>query len=677
MTEKEKQQSANNNQSAEQKLNKKPRGTLNTQQRNTRKRSESKERQAAEQQTEQASAQAKKPQQNKRPAAKKTSNLNPQGVANKQSSSANNNAAITKPAVNKTATKRLSATEAPRRNKKVIEKGTEIPLYIIPLGGLEEVGKNLNLIECEGDMIMIDCGAIFPDDEMFGVDLVIPDFTYVVENKNNIKGIFITHGHEDHIGAIPYLLKQVNLPIYGTKLTLGLISNKLKEHGLLQTTVMHTILPGDRIHAGCFVVEPFHVNHSIPDAVGFGIESPAGIVIATGDFKIDYTPIACGVMDLSKLAEYGERGVLALMSDSTNAERPGFSRSDRTVKSSFEGLFDKAKGKRIIIATFASNIYRIQQIIDLAEETGRKVVVFGRSMVNNTEMALELGYLHTPKDIMISTDEMKNYNPEDLVIVTTGSQGEALAALSRMSAGLHRDVHVGAGDFIIISATPIPGNEKGVSKVVNNLMMLGAEVIYESMYDVHVSGHAYQDEQKLVLSLVKPKYFFPVHGEFRHLKKHAILAQEVGVSPENVIYGSNGDVWRLNKNEAVLESKVPADGILVDGIGVGDVGSVVLRDRTLLAQDGLVVVAVTMDKITREIAAGPEIFSRGFVYVKEADQLMKEARKVVVRTISTAKPEDLSRDYFGLKNKLREQLSQFIYKSNKRKPMMLAIVLEV
>lgn len=624
--------------------------------------------------------------QTSKPAAKQTAK---QPAQNNKRKPANNSAKNTTKTNNNTANnkshlqfdqvppERLSATEAPRRFQKTVQKGTDVPLHIIPLGGLEEVGKNVTLYECQGDMIMVDCGAIFPDDELLGVDLVIPDFTYVIENQDKIKGVFITHGHEDHIGAIPYLLKKVNLPIYGTKLTLGLISNKLKEHGLLQTTKLMQILPGDRIKAGCFTVEPFHVNHSIPDAVGFGIDSPAGLVVTTGDFKIDYTPIACGVMDLSKLAEYGERGVLALLSDSTNAERPGFSRSDRTVGASFASLFKKAEGKRIIIASFASNIYRIQQILDLAEQTNRKVVVFGRSMVNNTEMAFDLGYLHAKADLMIAPDQMKHYNPEELVIVTTGSQGEPLAALSRMSMGMHRDVHVGSEDFIIISATPIPGNEKGVSKTVNNLMMLGAEVIYESMYDVHVSGHAYQDEQKLVLSLVKPKYFFPVHGEFRQLKKHAILAEGVGVDPKNVLFGSNGDVWRLNKDDAVLESKVPAEGVLVDGLGVGDVGSVVLRDRTLLAQDGLVMVAVSIDKLTKSVVAGPEIFSRGFVYVKEADQLMKEARKVVTRTLNTAKPEDYAKDYYGLKNKLREQLSQFIYKSTKRTPMMLAIVMEV
>lgn len=563
------------------------------------------------------------------------------------------------------------------KGKKGGAQDTAVPLRIIPLGGLGEVGKNVTLYECLGDMIMVDCGAIFPDEEMLGVDLVIPDFTYVVQNKDKIRGLLITHGHEDHIGAIPYLLKQVNLPIYGTRLTLGLIENKLKEHGLAQSTKLIPILPGDKLHFGCITVEPIHVNHSIPDAVAFAIDTPAGVAIATGDFKIDYTPIACGVTDLPKLAEYGQKGVLALLADSTNAERPGFSRSERTVGASFAALFSKAGNKRILIATFASNIYRIQQILDMAAQYGRKVAVFGRSMVNNTNMAFELGYLHAPEGLVIDADTINRYPPEKLVIVTTGSQGEPLAALSRMAAGLHRNVRVGVGDFIIISATPIPGNEKGVGKVVNGLMMLGAEVIYESMYDVHVSGHAYQDEQKLILSLVRPKYFIPVHGEFKHLKKHAMLAQSVGVEQNHILIAKTGDVIRLTQNSAVIESEVTAGQVLVDGLGVGDVGSTVLRDRQLLSQDGLVIVAASIDSVTGELVSGPEIVSRGFVYVKESELLMREARGVVKTVFDRSRADAGTKDTAALKNRVREQISQFIYRKTKRSPIILPIIMEI
>ena len=629
---------------------------------------------------EQAPSQQKKaPGAKEKPAGQKNAPAQKGGAGKKNTAGQKNNAAP-KGGPRSTAAAGEGGQKrrrAPGKGKKTAVQDTAVPMRIIPLGGLGEVGKNVTLYECLGDMVMVDCGAIFPDDDMFGVDLVIPDFTYVVQNKDKIKGIFITHGHEDHIGALPYLLRQVNLPIYGTRLTLGLIENKLREHGLLQSTKLIPILPGDKIHLGCLVVEPIHVNHSIPDAVAYAIDSPAGVAIATGDYKIDYTPIACGVTDLSKFAEYGKKGVLALLADSTNSERPGFSRSERTVGASFAGLFSRAGNKRIIIATFASNLYRIQQILDMAAQYGRKVAVYGRSMVNNTNMAFELGYLHAPEGLVIDVDSINKYPPEKVVLVTTGSQGEPLAALSRMAAGLHRSVRVGAGDFIIISATPIPGNEKGVSKVVNGLMMLGAEVIYESMYDVHVSGHAYQDEQKLMLSLVKPQYFIPVHGEFKHLKKHAMLAEGVGVPKENVIIAKTGDVLRLTQNSAVIESEVTAGQVFVDGLGVGDVGSVVLRDRQLLSEDGLVIVSAAVDTATGEVVSGPEIVSRGFVYVKESEQLMREARTVVKNVFARCKREEYLKDMNGVRARVRDQISQFIYRKTKRSPMILPIIMEV
>ena len=552
-----------------------------------------------------------------------------------------------------------------------------VPMHICPLGGLGEVGKNITLYECQGDMILVDCGLVFPDADMFGVDLVIPDFTYVLENKDRIKGLFITHGHEDHIGSLPYLLKKFNVPIYAARLTIGLIKNKLEEHGLASSAVFHEIRPRQKVKLGCFTVEPIHVNHSIPDALAFAIECPAGVVIHTGDFKVDYTPLSGdAVTDLSTIAEYGRKGVLALLSDSTNAERPGFTATEQKVAAGVRSLFARAQNKRIIIATFASNIYRVQQIIDLAVEDGRKVAFSGRSMVNNTAMAQELGYMHIPEGTLISIDEINQYPPEQVVLVTTGSQGEPLSALSRMASCSHRQVRVGPGDFIIISAKPIPGNEKSVTKIVNGLLLLGAEVIYESMYDVHVSGHACQEEQKLMLTLTRPKYFLPVHGEYKQLKKHAITAASLGIPTSNILIAENGSNIILSQDEMKLGEPVTAGAVMVDGLGVGDVGNVVLRDRKHLSEDGLVIIVATVDSKTGKVLAGPDLVSRGFVYVRENESLMDGAQSIVETALDRCVDEHV-RDWNSVKTRVREALSSYIYRRTKRSPMILPILMEV
>ena len=549
-------------------------------------------------------------------------------------------------------------------------------IRLIPLGGLNEIGKNMTVYECKGDMFIVDCGNTFPDSEMFGVDLVIPDFSYVVENKDKIKGIIITHGHEDHIGALPYLLKEVNLPVYATRLTKGLIENKLSEHQLKSPAEITVIRPGDRIQMGCMTVVPIHVNHSIPDAVGLAIESPAGVVITTGDFKIDYTPPQGETTDLSTFAKYGSEGVLAFLSDSTNAERRGNSASEKTVGKSFEGFFEKAGNKRIIIATFASNIYRIQQILDLAVQHKRKGAVSGRSMMNNIAMAFELGYLTAPENVVIEPEKVKDYEPGQIVLITTGSQGEPLSALARMAGGTHRQFSIGPNDFIIISATPIPGNEKMVTKVVNGLLKQGADVIYESMYDVHVSGHACQEELKLMLNLVKPQYFIPVHGEYKHLRKHAMLAEGAGIPKENIIMANTGEVLRIDRKGITVEESITSGQVLVDGYGVGDVGSVVLRDRRHLSQDGIVVVVFTVDGYSDQLLSGPDIISRGFVYVKESEALISEARMAARRVIEKYEHYDY-KDWSVIKSKIRDQVSNVLYKKTKRSPMVLPIVMEV
>ena len=565
-----------------------------------------------------------------------------------------------------------------RRQNAALYEDPAIPMHICPLGGLGEVGKNITLYECQGDMILVDCGLVFPDEEMFGVDLVIPDFTYVLENKDRIKGLFITHGHEDHIGALPYLLKKFNVPIYTAKLTIGLIKNKLEEHGLASSAVFHEIRPRQKVKLGCFTVEPIHVNHSIPDALAFAIECPAGVVIHTGDFKIDYTPLSGdAVTDLSTIAEYGRRGVLALLADSTNAERPGFTATEQTVAEGVRRLFVRAQKRRIIVATFASNIYRIQQIIELAMESGRKVAVSGRSMVSNTEMARELGYIRVPDNVLIDVEEVNKYPPEKVVLITTGSQGEPLSALSRMAQASHRNVKVGPSDFIIISARPIPGNEKTVTKVVNGLLSLGAEVIYENMYDTHVSGHACQEEQKLMLTLAHPQYFLPVHGEFKQLKRHAETAEHLGYIPrQNIYIAENGQNIRLSQDGLTLEGTVPSGAVMVDGYGVGDVGNVVLRDRHHLSEDGIIVVTVAVDGRTGQVVSGPELVSRGFVYVRESEELLAGARTQVEMALDRSLAENVH-DWAGVKARVREALSNYIYRRTKRSPMILPILLEV
>ncbi len=550
------------------------------------------------------------------------------------------------------------------------------PLKIIPLGGLGEIGKNITLYEYDGDMMLVDCGMAFPDEEMPGIDIVIPDFTYVLENKDKIKGLVVTHGHEDHIGAIPYLLRNFNVPIYATRLTVGLIEGKLREHKLLNEAKLNVTNPGDTVRLGKFEIEFIHVNHSIPDAVGFAITCPAGTVVQTGDFKIDTTPIDDYVIDIGRFAELGKKGVLALMSDSTNAERPGFTPSERIVGDSFSNLFKKAENHRILVATFSSNIHRIQQIIDEACRCGRKVAVSGRSMMNVVSVAAELGYLNVPKDVLIDIETIKNYPPEELVIVTTGSQGEPLSALHRIAFSDHRQVEIIPGDMIIISATPIPGNEKLVSKVVNELMKRGANVVYERMYDVHVSGHACQEELKLMMSIVKPKYFIPLHGEQKHLMKHAMLARQMGIPEENILIADIGDVIEVSRAALKSTETVQAGRVLVDGLGVGDVGSIVLRDRKHLADDGIIIIAVSIDGVTREVVSGPDVVSRGFVYVKESERLMHDIDELVCDILEGCYVDGI-RDWSTIKTRIKDRTARFVSAKTRRSPMILPIIMEV
>ena len=572
--------------------------------------------------------------------------------------------------------KKSSAPKSEKRTRTQKPPKNLNPLRITPLGGLGEIGKNITLYEYGDDMFLVDCGMSFPDEEMPGIDIVIPDFSYVVKNIDKIKGLVVTHGHEDHIGGIPYLLKECNIPVYGTALTIGLIEGKLSEHKLLGSAKLNVVKPGDVVKFGAFSVEFIHVNHSIPDAVALAIETPIGTVVQTGDFKIDTTPIDGEVIDLARFGELGKNGVLALLSDSTNAERPGFTPSESIVGESFSTLFKKAENKRIIVATFSSNIHRVQQIIDEAVRCGRKVAVSGRSMENVVQVASELGYLTVPDGVLISIDMIKNYQPSQLVIVTTGSQGEPMSALHRMAFGDHRKVSVGAGDFIIISATPIPGNEKLVTKVINELLKLNAQVVYEKMYDVHVSGHACQEELKLMLNLTKPKFFIPVHGEQKHLVKHAALAESVGVKHENTLKTTNGKVIEITQDSMKVTESVQAGSILVDGFGVGDVGNVVLRDRKHLAEDGIIVVAVSVDSVTREVIAGPEIITRGFVYVKEAERLMDDTREVACDILERCYVNNI-RDWGMVKSRVRDGLSRHLYEQTGRSPMILPVILEI
>ncbi|MBQ8350392.1 MAG: ribonuclease J [Ruminococcus sp.] len=549
------------------------------------------------------------------------------------------------------------------------------PVRIIPLGGLNEIGKNMTVFECSNDIFILDCGLAFPDADMPGVDIVIPDFTYVERNKDKIRGIVITHGHEDHIGGLAYLLKKINVPVYGTRLTIGLIEGKLREHGLYGKVTLNVVQPKKTVKMGCMAVEFIKVNHSIPDAVGMAIHTPAGIIVHTGDFKVDYSPIDGEIIDLARFGELGSRGVLALMADSTNAERPGYTHSERTVGESFDRLFKMGEGKRIIIATFSSNIHRVQQIINSAERYGRKVAVFGRSMINVINTAIELGYLKVPDGIIIDIEMMNRYESERIVLITTGSQGEPMSALTRMAMNDHKKVNITPMDFIIISATPIPGNEKFVTRVVNELMKSGAEVVYEAMYEVHVSGHACQEELKLLLALTKPKFFIPVHGEYKHLKKHAGLALQMGIPENNVIIAEIGNVIETDGSRMSVVSQVPAGRVLVDGLGVGDVGSIVLRDRKHLAQDGLIIIVIGIERATNEIVAGPDIISRGFVYVRESEELMVEAKLLLNSVLTSCSYAEL-REWNALKGKLRDALSDYIYQKTKRSPMILPIIME-
>ncbi len=548
-------------------------------------------------------------------------------------------------------------------------------LKIIPLGGLGEIGKNITAFEYGEDIIVIDCGLAFPEDEMLGIDLVIPDVSYLVKNKDKVKGFVITHGHEDHIGALPYVLRDINVPVFGTKLTLGLIQYKLEEHGMINDVVLQNVMQGQTIELGTFRVEFIRSTHSIADSVAVAVHTPVGVIVHTSDFKIDYTPIEGEPMDFARLAELGKSGVLLLMADSTNVERPGYTMSERTVGDTFEEIFMNAKS-RILVATFASNVHRVQQVINASVKFGRKVAICGRSMVNVVKVAMNLGYLTVPEGVMVDIDNIDKYPPEKLVIITTGSQGEPMSALSRMAASEHKKVEIVPGDLVIISANPIPGNEKFISKVINDLFKKGAEVIYESLADIHVSGHACQEELKLIHSLVKPKFFFPVHGEYRHLKQHANLAHKLGMPMERIFIMDIGKVLELTEDSAKINGNVASGKVLVDGLGVGDVGNIVLRDRKHLSQDGLIVVVITLEGDSGNVVAGPDIISRGFVYVRESENLMEEVKEVTKQALVKCE-EKKKNDWASKKNIIKDTLRDYLYEKTKRKPMILPIIMEV
>ena len=551
----------------------------------------------------------------------------------------------------------------------------EIPeLKVIPIGGLYEIGKNMTLLECNNQIMIIDCGLSFPDDEMYGIDIVIPDFSYLIANRERIAGMVITHGHEDHIGAVPYLLKNIKIPVYGTRLTLGLVENKLKEHGIQGD--LRTINAGDKIQLGCFDIETIRTTHSIADSICLAITTPAGVVFHSGDFKIDYTPIDGEPIDFSKLAEIGKKGVTLMLCDSTNVTRPGFTASERVVGQTIENIFRNAK-TRIIIATFSSNVHRVQKIIENAVKFGRKVAISGRSMENVVALAIELGYLDIPPGTLVDLKMTKNIPDDQLVIITTGSQGEPMSALSRIASGEHKSVKLKKGDMVILSSTPVPGNEKTVSNVVNKLFEKGAEVIYSDIADIHVSGHACQEELKLIHSLIKPKFFMPVHGEYRHLIAHARLAKSLGMNKDNIFVLENGDILKVNKRRAKRETAmVEADAILVDGLGVGDVGNIVLRDRKLLSESGLIIVVAAIEKESHMVVSGPEIISRGFVYVRENESLIEEARKVAMEALEKCQNKRM-KDWNTMKSQVRDALNSYIYETTKRSPIILPIFLEV
>ena len=578
--------------------------------------------------------------------------------------------------VNATNTRNIQKEQKNKKSDNKLEfRFKQEKLKIIPLGGIQEIGKNITVFEYGDDIVLVDCGLAFPEDDMLGIDLVIPDFTYLEKNREKIRGLVITHGHEDHIGAIPYLLSKINVPIYATKLTAGLISHKLEEHKLLKSTKLKIVNQGQTIVLGKIRVEFIRSCHSIPDAVPLAIHTPVGTVVHTGDFKIDYTPIDDEKMDFGRLAELGNKGVLALMSDSTNSERKGYTMSESSVGEVLDKLFFNCT-KRIVVATFASNVHRVQQIVNSAVANNRKIAVCGRSMINMIDTAMELGYINVPDHVFIDIDMIKNYPDEQLVIITTGSQGETMSALTRMAAGEHKKVTITPNDLVIISANPIPGNEKYVAKVIDDLMKIGAEVVYSSLEAIHVSGHACQEEQKLMLSLIRPKYFIPVHGEYRQLIAHSDTAKKVGIPPENIFLMTNGRVLELNEEEAKLTGVVPFGKIMVDGLGVGDVGNIVLRDRQHLSQDGLIIVVLTMDSSTGEILAGPDVISRGFVYVKESENLMEEVKHVLRDEIDVLEESGV-RDWATIKAKLKEGLRDYIFAKTKRNPMILPIIMEV
>ena len=547
-------------------------------------------------------------------------------------------------------------------------------LNIIPLGGLGEIGKNMTVFRYGDDIILIDAGLMFPEDDMLGIDLVIPDITYLIENQDKLKGIFLTHGHEDHIGALPFILKQLDVPVYGTALTLGILEGRLEEAGV-STANLNVVKSGDRVRAGVFKLEFMRVNHSIPDAIGMAIHTPVGLIVHTGDFKIDQTPVDGQVMELNRFAEYGDRGVLLMMADSTNAERPGYTQSEKFVGETFDNEFRYAK-HRIIVATFSSNVHRIQQICDTAVRYGRKVAVMGRSMVNVVNISLKLDYLKVPEGLLIDIDEMRNYTNDKMVVICTGSQGEPMSALTRMSMGENRKVQIVPGDTVIISAAPIPGNEKMVSNTINHLYMLGAEVVYEKANGVHVSGHASQEELKIMHNLIRPKFFMPVHGEYRHLVKHARLAESLGMDRKNIMIADNGAIVELTRDKICMNGKITAGNVLIDGLGVGDVGNIVLRDRRQLSQDGIMIVVVGVDGAAGQIVSGPDIVSRGFVYVREAEDLMGEAKDKVQAALDKCE-ETNNTEWSALKTAIRDSLGRFLYEKTRRRPMIIPIIMEV
>ena len=574
---------------------------------------------------------------------------------------------------NETGTENQKINGGADLKKKSTENSNHSKLKIIPLGGLEQIGMNITAFEYEDSIIVVDCGLSFPEDDMYGIDLVIPDVTYLKDNIDKVKGFFITHGHEDHIGAIPYVLKEVNVPIYATKLTMGIIDHKLTEHNLLSKVKRKVVKYGQHINLGCFRVEFIKTNHSIQDAAALAIYSPAGIIVHTGDFKVDYTPVFGDAIDLQRFGEIGKKGVLALMCDSTNAERPGFTMSEKTVGKTFETIFADHKNNRIIIATFASNVDRVQQIIDTAYKYGRKVVIEGRSMVNIISTAQELGYINIPDNTLIDIEELKNYPDEKTVLITTGSQGESMAALSRMASGIHRKITIKPNDTIVLSSNPIPGNEKAVSKIINELSMKGAEVIFQ---DVHVSGHACQEDIKLIYSLVKPKYAIPVHGEYRHLMAQAHIAEEIGIDKDHIFLLSSGDVLELDEDGAAVTGHVPVGDVMVDGLGVGDVGNIVLRDRQHLAEEGIIIVVLTLESGSGQVLAGPDIVSRGFVYVRGSESLMDEAKQVLNDTMDHCMDKNIT-DWGKIKSEIKDALGDFVWKETKRKPMIIPIIMEV